>query len=165
MEKLQGIAVKRLVFVGRKKAGKAALIKQFSGQADSDLINGEAKLPGVIRLDPYDIDVILDSIDIEDLYEFKDEENIRQIKSLAASDFLIIVLDGTERITEEEKQLINLLRKLSIPHLAAVNKIEYGVNSELLTEIKSLRLVHFEISCKENVGIEALKAKLIRMLP
>jgi predicted GTPase len=161
----QGKAVKHIVFAGKKKAGKAALIDQFSGNALSLNEGLSDQYPKHIELLPYNLEVVLDSIDLEDLYEFKDEENIRQIKSFAAADFLIIVLDGTESMSEEEKQLINLLRKISVPHLAAVNKIEYGVNPNLLFELKSLRLVHFEISCKEHVGVEALKAKMIRMLP
>lgn len=165
MDNLQGIAVKHIVFVGKKKAGKAALIDQFSGSVSAQYAGVESHYPKNIELPPYKLEAILDSIDLEDLYEFKDEENIRQIKSFAAADFLIIVLDGTERISDDEKQLINLLRKLSVPHLVAVNKIEYGVNPNLLAELKALRLIHFEISCKEHVGIEALKAKMVRMLP
>lgn len=163
MDKSEGTTVKHIVFAGKKKAGKAALISQFSGHTTISP-EAEVNFPHSIKLQPYNLDVVLDSIDIEDLYEFKDEENIRQIKSFASADFLIIVLDGTERISEDEKQLIILLRNLAVPHLAAVNKIEYGVNPDLLTELKSLRLIHFEISCKENVGIEALKTKMIRML-
>ncbi len=163
MEKSEETAIKHIVFVGKKKAGKAALISQFSGHT-TITHESDTTFPRRIKLQPYNLEVMLDSIDIEDLYEFQDEENIRQIKSFAAADFLIIVLDGTEKISEDEKQLIILLRNLSVPHLAAVNKIEYGVNPELLAEIKTLRLVHFEISCKENVGIEALKSRMIRML-
>jgi len=57
------------------------------------------------------------------------------------------------------------LKKLLIPYLVAVNKIEYGVNPILLSELKSLNAMHFEISCKENVGIDGLKLKMIRMMP
>ena len=159
------MAVKHIVFVGKKRAGKAALIDQFSGNISAHGNELENHFPKNIELPPYNLEAILDSVDLEDLYEFKDEENIRQIKSFAAADFLIIVLDGTEQLSEEEKQLINMLRKLSVPHLAAVNKIEYGVNPKLLIELKALRLIHFEISCKEHVGVEALKTKMIRMLP
>jgi small GTP-binding protein len=162
---IHGTTVKHIVFVGKKKAGKAALINQFSGYAVSNQNDAAIQYPKHVELLPYNLQVMLNSIDIEDLYEFKDEENIKQIKSFASADFLIIVLDGTENLAEEEKQLINLLRKLSVPHLVAVNKIEYGVNPHLLAGLKLLRLVHFEISCKENVGIEELKAKMVRMLP
>lgn len=165
MDNILGTSVKHIVFVGKKKAGKAALIDQFSSNVSAHITGVATPYPKNFELLPYNLEVILDSIDIEDLYEFKDKKNLNQIKSFAAADFLIIVLDGTCSMSEEEMHLINLLSKLSVPHLAAVNKIEYGVNPKLLSELKSLRLTHFEISCKENVGIEALKAKMIRMLP
>ena len=49
--------------------------------------------------------------------------------------------------------------------MIVVNKIEFGVNTELLVELKDLRIIHFEVSCKEKAGIEELKRKIIRQLP
>lgn len=68
-------------------------------------------------------------------------------------------------MSKEELELIDYLNKINLSFIIAVNKIEFGVNTLLLTEIKEMRLTHFEISCKENAGIDDLKLKIIRMLP
>ena len=49
--------------------------------------------------------------------------------------------------------------------LVAINKIEFGTNPHLLTELDALEIVYFEISCKENAGIESLRKNLVHMLP
>ncbi len=65
----------------------------------------------------------------------------------------------------KELELFAYLDKLQINYIVAVNKIEFGVNPELLDELKELRIVHFEVSCKEKAGIDELKRKMIRLLP
>ncbi|MBT8386841.1 MAG: [FeFe] hydrogenase H-cluster maturation GTPase HydF, partial [Ignavibacteria bacterium] len=46
-----------------------------------------------------------------------------------------------------------------------VNKIEFGVNPELLRDLKNINVTHFEVSCKEQIGFETLKVEIICALP
>jgi hypothetical protein len=47
----------------------------------------------------------------------------------------------------------------------AVNKIEFGTNPHLLSELDALEVTYFELSCIENAGIESFRKSLIHMLP
>ena len=78
---------------------------------------------------------------------------------------LLVVLDARETLQSKELELFAYLDKLQINYIVAVNKIEFGVNSFLLEELKELRMTHFEVSCKEKAGIEELKRRMIRLLP
>ena len=157
---------KHITFIGRKKVGKSKLANAFIGQ-DSRIISSisdtaSSPIKQTSKLFPYGVDIYIDAYDIEDIC--CDEKN-EKFGILQNSDFVIVVLDGRDTLTYNEIQLFKYLEKTSIPHLVAVNKIEFGVNESLLVELKALKVVHFEISCTENVGIDSLKLKLIRMLP
>ena len=89
----------------------------------------------------------------------------KTIKILSSSDFALVVADAREILQSKELELFAYLDKLQINYIVALNKIEFGVNPELLEELKELRITHFEVSCKEKAGIEDLKRKMIRLLP
>ena len=78
---------------------------------------------------------------------------------------MIFVLDAREELDRSETELISALQKSRVPFLIAVNKIEYGTNFYLLSELDALEVTYFELSCKENAGIENFRKKLIHMLP
>jgi GTP-binding protein EngB required for normal cell division len=160
--------VKRILFVGRKEVGKSKLALAFTcceGAAeDSALMQGDKKCDKIYKLVPYELSVKIQLLDLEHLCNDNggfDEDN----NWLENVDFIIVVLDGRETLSIDEVELFLCLKKLSRPYLAAVNKIEYGVNSMLLNELSALNIFNFEISCKEKVGIENLKSKMIRMMP
>jgi small GTP-binding protein len=86
-------------------------------------------------------------------------------KTLSKSDFFIVVLDAREELYKSETELIAHFQNNHIPFLVAVNKIEFGTNPYLLSELDALEVTYFELSCKENAGIESFRNKLIHMLP
>ena len=162
-------AEKHILFIGRKNVGKEKLAKALIGQ-DLNVVSSisdqtYSPLPGSSKLFPYNLKIHIDAVDIENLCDQNINVFDRKFEIFNEVDFIILVLDGREYLSLNEIELFLCLKKMSIPYLVAVNKIEYGVNPILLSELKSVNAMHFEISCKENVGIDGLKSKMIRMMP
>lgn len=154
---------------GRANVGKSLLINCIFNQ-------GKFKIdhtPGTITesngkpvaLLPNDSAAIIDIIVIDDKADFNRETRAKAEVAISKAVFSIIVLDAREELYKSETELINFFQKTHTPFLVAVNKIEFGVNLHLLTELDALEVTYFELSCKENAGIENFRKKLIHMLP
>ncbi len=159
---------KQIVFVGRRNAGKSSLVNVFLGQDLSSV----SEVPGTttdpvkntMELLPYGQVLLIDTAGIDDCGELEGKKISRTIKAISGADFAVVVVDATRTLSTEEYKLLNYLDKISVPFVIAANKIELGINPDLLEEIKLLSAVHYEISCKLGVGIESLKRKIIRTL-
>jgi len=158
-----------IAIIGRRNVGKSSLVNAFIGQ-DLCIVSEVAgtttdPVQKAMELLPYGPIVITDTAGIDDEGELGEKRISKTIKTIASSDFAIVVLDARERISNKEWELFSYLTKINLPFIIAVNKIEFGVSPILLTELKFLKATHFEISCAENVGIDVLKSKVIRLLP
>jgi len=158
-----------IAVVGRRNVGKSLLVNSLLGQNISPVSATAGTTTDPIKkafeLLPYGPVVIVDTAGIDDKDELGRQRITETIKILSASDFALVVIDARETLQSKELELFAYLDKLQINYIVAVNKIEFGVNPELLDELKELRITHFEVSCKEKAGIEELKRKMIRMLP
>jgi [FeFe] hydrogenase H-cluster maturation GTPase HydF len=158
-----------IAIIGERNVGKSSLVNELTRQELSIV----SDVPGTttdpvkkaVELLPFGPVVIVDTAGIDDIGELGEKRISKTIKSISSADFAIVVLDGTKVLSEKEKDLFQHLEKISLSYLIAVNKIELGINTSLLQEIKSLDAVHFEISCKEKAGIDSLRRKLIQLLP
>jgi [FeFe] hydrogenase H-cluster maturation GTPase HydF len=157
-----------IAIIGRKNVGKSLLINCIVSQ-ELFIVNDipgttSEPLSKAVELLPYGPVVIIDTAGIDD-DEFDNSKINKTMKAICYADFAILVLDAREELDKTETELITYLRKIDVPFLIAVNKIEFGVNPQLLIELEALEVTHFEVSCKENVGIENFKKKLIHLLP
>jgi [FeFe] hydrogenase H-cluster maturation GTPase HydF len=156
-----------IAIIGRKNVGKSLLINRIVSQ-ELFIVNDT---PGTtiepvskaVELLPYGPVVIIDTAGIDD--ELGKKKINKTIKAISSADFAVLVLDAREELDSSETELITHLQKIKTPFLVAVNKIEFGINAHLLTELEALEVTHFELSCKENAGIENFKKKLIHLLP
>ena len=158
-----------IAIAGRRNVGKSSFINMLTGQ---DLfkvreIAGTTTDPvnKAVELLPYVPVVFVDSVGIDEEGELGERKISRTIKAISSTDFAIIVVDAREKLSLEEKQLLEYLDKVSVSYIVVVNKIEFGVNPDLLSELKKLDVIHFEVSCKEKIGFEAIKDELIYLLP
>ena len=160
---------KHIVFIGRNNVGKSSLINSFLGTAlYKDVENDVVRTPPreiTAELPPYGSVVIVDTAPIDEIRDQKQERINNTLNAISPNDFVVVVLDARQGLSTDEKKIFYHLKNNSIHFLAAVNKIEYGINSELINGLRALNIVHFEISCKENVGIDALKSRITRLLP
>lgn len=159
----------QLCIVGRRNVGKSSLLNKLIGQDFSKV----SEKPGTTihpiekeyELFPLGPVLLVDTAGIEEEGELGEKKISQTIKILAQSDLILVVLDARTQLHPKEIELFATIEKLDVNCIAAVNKIEFGTNQKLLSELKELRITHFEVSCKENVGIEELKRKIIRSLP
>ena len=161
-------ARKRIVIIGRKNVGKSLFIHAFVGQGEfvpnenvglsSALMEKEMDLP------PYGPVLLVDTAGIDRMSDQGQKRLEKTFEIISSADFVIVVLDAREKLSTEERQVFHHLKNSAIHFVAAVNKIEYGINSELINGLRALNIVHFEISCKEMVGLEVLKSRITRVL-
>lgn len=160
---------RHIVFVGKRNVGKSSLVNAFIGQ-DLCIVSEVAgtttdPVKKAMELLPYGPIVLVDTAGIDDVGELGEKRISKTIKAITSSDFAIVVLEASQQLSPKEWELFSYLNKISIPYVIAVNKIEFGINQLLLSEIQWLNATHFEVSCAENVGIDALKRKVVRLLP
>lgn len=155
--------------VGRRNVGKSLLLNKLVEQDFSKV----SERPGTTlfpvekeyELLPHGPVILVDTAGIEEDGELGEKKLSQTIKILAKSDLIVVVLDARTKLHPKEIELFASIDKLNVECIVAINKIEFGTNPTLLNELKDLRITHFEISCKENVGIEELKRRIVRSLP
>ena len=160
---------KHIVFVGRRNVGKSSLVNAFIGQ-DLCIVSDTAgtttdPVKKSMELLPFGPIVITDTAGIDDKGELGEKRISKTMKAISSADFAVVVLDAREILSPDERMLFRYISKIQLSYIVAVNKIEYGINENLLDELKTLGATHFEISCKENIGIDTLKKKVVRLLP
>lgn len=158
-----------IAVVGRRNVGKSALVNAMLGQ-DLSIVSDVAgtttgPIKNVFELMPYGPVVLVDTAGIDDEGELGQKKISKTIKILSSSNFALVVVDARDELQSKELELFAYLDKLQLNYIVVVNKIEFGINPELVIELKELRITHFEVSCKEKAGIEELKRRIIRLLP
>ncbi|MGB5289204.1 MAG: [FeFe] hydrogenase H-cluster maturation GTPase HydF [Ignavibacteriaceae bacterium] len=158
-----------IAIVGKRNVGKSSLINCLTNQELSIV----SETPGTttdpvskaVEMFPFGPVVMVDTAGIDDEGELGKKRISKTIKSISKADFAIVVLDAREELDKSETELITFLQKIEVPFLAVVNKIEFGINPHLLIELEALEVTHYEVSCKENAGVDIFKKKLIHLLP
>lgn len=161
---------KHIVFAGRRNAGKSSLVNAFIGQDLCIVSDTPGTTTDPVRksmeLLPFGPVVLVDTAGIDDTGELGEKRISKSIKAISSADFAIVVLDAAMNcLSEEEKQLIGRLEKLSTPFLIAVNKSETGINDKLMQELKGVKDRVLMVSCMGNRGIKELKEMTARLIP
>jgi len=158
-----------IAVIGRRRVGKSLLVDRIIHQRlSSQAIPAESMeepLSEIVQLMPSGPSVVINTASIEGQNIALSQNTNKCIKAISNSDIAMIVLDAREKLSNNETYLITHIRESQIPFLVAINKIEYGTNPHLLDELEALDVVYFEISCKENAGLESMKKKMIHLLP
>lgn len=158
-----------IAVVGQRNVGKSRFVNTLIGKEVSEVsdIAGTTISPvkNQFELLPYGPVLIVDTAGIDDDGELGSGRITQTIKTISSADLVILIVDSRTRLSSKERELIAYLDKIDVSYIIVVNKIEFGVDEKLLEDLKELRVTHFEVSCKENVGVEDLKRRIIRILP
>lgn len=144
--KLPEKPVLRLAMLGRPNAGKSSLINAIAGE-ERMIVSDTA---GTTR-DSVDV-----RFDIEGkIYEFVDTAGVRRrskitdevekfsvnsaLKSTSKANVTLLVLDGSEELSQQDKRLIDLLGTRKTPFMILVNKCDLLPQTELNKIKKSIQ--------------------------
>jgi [FeFe] hydrogenase H-cluster maturation GTPase HydF len=158
-----------IAFIGKRNVGKSSLVNKFIGQ---ELVI-VSETPGTttdpvrksMELLPFGPVVLIDTAGIDDVGELGQKRINKTVKVISEADFAILVLDSQAGLSDQEKVLIEHLKMLDLPFLAAINKSDLGVDNFLIEELTRLGLKYHAVSCNSGTGITELKLKIIKLLP
>lgn len=155
-------------FFGRRNAGKSSIVNAVTGQelAVVSEIKGTTTDPvqKAMELLPMGPAVIIDTPGIDDSGELG-ELRIRKTRQvLNKTDVAVLVVDGTARISEAERQLAGLFQEKEIPFVVAMNKADLcaGELSESLKNVGGALggEAALAVSAKTGYQIQELKDKI-----
>jgi len=149
----QGVAV---AIVGRPNVGKSSLLNLLAG-FDRAIVTD---IPGTTR-DTVEESVMLGStrlrlIDTAGIRQTSDTVEAlgvqRSREALEQSDLVIFICDGSQPLTEEDQQIIDLC--LEVPNsIAIINKTDLG---EAVQPVDLPFITVFQVSITRNTGLEKL---------
>jgi len=149
----------KTVIIGKPNVGKSsllntllkedkAIVTDISGTT-RDLIEAELNLDGVILK-------LIDTAGIRPTDDIIEKIGINKTKKvIEEADLVLLVLDQSEKITEADKELIDLTKNKS--RIIIGNKIDIGNKINLENE----HIIN--ISAKANLGIDKLSAEVKRL--
>ncbi len=134
-------------FFGKRNAGKSSVMNAVTGQdlAVVSDVKGTTTDPVYksMELLPLSPVVMMDTPGIDDEGELGNLRVKKSYQVLNKTDAAVLVIDGTEGVSSEDKALMERIRKKEIPFVVAINKIE-------LSDPAAEETVKTELALKED---------------
>ncbi len=118
-----------------------------------------------MELLPFGPVVLVDTAGIDDVGELGAKRIGKTLKAVSEADFVILVIESNNGLSEDELNLIQKCKYMEIPLYCVLNKSDLGINYELIEELKDKNIPFSSVSCKTEEGIHALKEKIARAIP
>ena len=159
-----------IAFFGNRNAGKSSIMNRVIGQDLSIVSEEKGTTTDPVRksmeLLPLGPVVMVDTPGLDDEGELGEKRVGKARRELTRSDVAVIVLDGTEKISENIFSLFDTIRKRNIPFVVCINKMDIADDIQTL----SSQLIEYGIpinaivmaSAADSRGIEDLKKAIIR---
>ncbi|HHW58305.1 MAG TPA: [FeFe] hydrogenase H-cluster maturation GTPase HydF [Clostridia bacterium] len=157
-----------IAIFGRRNAGKSSLINALTNQEVaivSDIAGTTtdpvSKAMEILPIGPV---VIIDTAGLDDVGPLGKMRIRKTYEVLNKTDLAILVIDGTEGVTEFEEKILKAIREKNIPLIGVINKKDLLNHSQSQKKEweKRLNLKLIEVSAKDKEGIEELKMAIIK---
>lgn len=160
--------------IGKSNAGKSTLINVLVGEKVSIVSpkpqTTRDRILGVLTKEEYQI-VFVDTPGLYKAHNNLSEMMMRTADTSAKGvDVILYVLDGHERVSEEDARLIAKYKKLDIPMLVAFTKTDIMPSEKIPERLLALSQMGvdtdmYPISARKGRGISALEKALVSLLP
>jgi GTPase len=172
---LRGFVSGFVSLVGRPNAGKSTLLNALVGEKLAIVTDKpqttRTSVQGVYTTDKAQV-IFVDTPGIHRSDTLFNRRMMVEVRSaLQERDLLLYVADATRRLTQEDSQAIDMIRKSGTPAFLVLNKIDrIKVKHRLLPVIEQYKAVmEFEeyvpVSALTGDGLDQLKAAVIARLP
>ncbi|MDF2563855.1 MAG: mnmE 2 [Massilibacillus sp.] len=156
---------------GRRNAGKSSLINSLTKQ-EAALVSPIAgtttdpvyKAMEILPIGPV---MIIDTAGIDDSGTLGEMRIEKTKEVITKTDVAILVMDGQEKFSDYEENLIEELKKRKISTILVLNKEDVlPISDEKVKELKAkLKIPVLKVSTVSLQGIEHLKEQLIKSVP
>ena len=156
-----------VLLFGRTNVGKSTLFNRLTKTKTAVVYNR----PGVTRdFLTATVDGLFQLTDSGGLFAptdvFTQAIEARVTEALEKADAVVWVVDGRCGLTPTDLTLAEQLRKLNVPHILAINKVDRSEDEEDLAEFyKSGFEIVIPISAEHDRNIDVLKEAVVRALP
>lgn len=159
----------KTVIIGKPNVGKSSLLNALIKE-DKAIVT---EIPGTTR------DIIEEYIQIKGvLFKIIDTAGLRKTSDLVEkiglektmavfeeADLVLFVLDDTQMLSEEDKNIINKLQQVNKKILIVINKIDLDrvyIKNEISKYLPNAKII--EISALKKTGIDKLESELIKLV-
>lgn len=152
----------KVAFAGRPNVGKSSLFNALLGY-DRAIVTD---IPGTTRdslnenLNIGGIPIsLIDTAGLRHTSDTVEKIGVERTKqAVADADFVIVVLDGAESLTHEDRSVLEQVK--DIKHLIAINKLDLNDNLIDIDEIKNGSKI-IKISALSGIGLNELKTSVV----
>lgn len=155
-------------FFGRRNAGKSSLVNAVTGQELAVVSDTKGTTTDPVykamELLPLGPVMIIDTPGIDDEGELG-ELRIKKTKQvLNKTDIAVLVVDGTEGVQKEDKELMKLFDAKEVPYLVVYNKVDLGLKEECYSKTKDEVGNLIFASAREKKNVNELKEKIAHLV-
>lgn len=159
---------------GRRNAGKSSIINALTGQnlAIVSEVQGTTTDPVLkaMELLPLGPVVMIDTPGLDDEGELGALRIQKAYQMLNKSDIALLVVDGSTGITEEDRRILERIRKKNIPYAVIINKSDIAQNKkeEITKSLSDCRIDEKRsiwVSAKAQTSIHELKELIASLVP
>ncbi|MBR6725742.1 MAG: [Clostridia bacterium] len=149
-----------IAFFGNRNAGKSSLVNAVTGQ-DLSVVSDVAgtttdPVTKSMELLPLGPVLIIDTPGYDDVGSLGELRVARTKKVIRKTDIAVICIDSTVGITESDREMLELIKKRSLPYIVALTKHDLTDGAKNAYEIENA----IEVSAKSGYNIHELKEKI-----